>query len=344
MSYPLISVIVPCYNVEKFLPNCFKCLENQSYKNLHVIFVNDGSTDDTLKILEEYCRFHSGNTLINGENRGVACARNSGLDAIKGEFFAFYDADDILYTDHFETLFKNVTESGADMAVCGIKRISEKRAAKFDYNRDIKADKIRVFDKQEALEQFFSQEKFDYLLMNKIFSAKILKESGARFLDNCRYGEEGYFFYKYLLSAEKTVYYGAKTYVYVQNKHSLMHSGFSEKRFDVYINIGAVLKEISVKEELSDVLPYVRVMRAGYSVGILHFILHSKYRNACVIARIVSDLKNDVKYLKKCPKVALYKKIFLPPCATLAKIMFRKQIKRYDNSVSVKTRERVSSN
>ena len=343
MQNPLISVIVPCYNVEKFLPKCFECLDDQTYKNLQVIFVNDGSTDNTLKLLEEYCGKHSGNVLIDSVNRGVACARNSGLDAIKGEYFAFYDADDVILNDHFESLIKSVLENGADMAVCGIKRISERRAEKFDAGRKLPIKGIRVFDRLEALEQFFSQEKFDFLLMNKIFSTEILTESGARFLDNCRYGEEGYFFFKYLSHAEKTVYYSAKTYIYVQNKNSLMHGGFSEKRFDIYINIRAVMEEIARNDEFFSVLPYVRVMRAGYSVGILHFILHSKYRNACVIASIVNCLQKDVKRLKKCPKVALYKKIFLPVCALIAKILFGKYIKKHYNAVSLKSRKSTAN-
>ncbi len=328
MTYPLISVIVPCYNVEKFLPNCFKVFDRQTYKNLHVIFVNDGSSDGTFGLLNEYCAHHPQYTLITGENEGVASARNKGLNAIKGELFAFCDADDIISDFHFERLYKNISENAADMAVCSIKRISERRADKFNAGKRVKGGKVRAYGKTQALEQFFSQEKFDYLLMNKLFRTEILRKSGATFLDNCRYGEEGYFFFKYLSCAEKTVYEPCETYIYVQNQNSLMHSAFNESRLDIYKNLNAVMKEIAASGEFESVFPYVQVMRAGYSVGILFFILISGYKNGKVIAEITRMLNDDVKSLKKCPKVAAYKKAFLPLCAALAKMIFAKHLKK----------------
>ena len=328
MAEPLLSVIVPCYNAEKFLPNCFKCIDLQTYKNLQVIFVDGGSSDGTYKLLESYRALHPDYTVIHSENEGVASARNRGLDAIKGELCAFCDADDIISDNHFELLVKTVTENKADMAVCGIKRVSEKKAEKIDLHFSSRPAKLKFYDRVQGLEQFFSQEKFDFLLMNKIFSTEIIKKSGARFLDGARYGEESYFFYKYLSFAGKTVYYGAKTYVYVQRKGSLMHSAFNENRLDVYKNIEAVINEIENSGNFGSVLPYVKIMRAGYSVGMLHYILRGKYKNSRVIAEIVRTLKEDVKSLKKCPKVAFYKKALLPPCAIVAKIVFRKHLKK----------------
>ncbi|MBR0189273.1 MAG: glycosyltransferase [Clostridia bacterium] len=328
MAKPLLSVIVPCYNAERFLPNCFKCFDLQNYKNLQVIFVDGGSTDGTYKLLENYCALHPDYTVIRTENEGVASARNKGLDAVKGEFCAFADADDVFYYNHFELLVKSVTENKVDMAVCGIKRVSEKKAEKIDLRPSPRSAKLKFYDKIQGLEQFFSQEKFDFLLMNKIFSTEIIKKSGARFLDGCRYGEESFFFFKYLSYCDKTVYYGAKTYVYVQRKGSLMHSGFNENRLDVYKNIQAVINEMESGENFKSVLPYVKVMRAGYSVGILHYILRGKYKNSRVIAESVQTLSKDVKSLKKCPKVAFYKKALLPPCAVVAKIVLKKHLKK----------------
>ena len=326
MKSPLVSVIIPCYNSEKYLPTCFNSLEGQTYKNLHVIFVDGGSLDGTLQLVEEYCVNHPEYTVINGGNRGVASARNLGLQAVKGEYFCFYDVDDILYPDHIEMLVKTVTENSADTAVCGIKRISEKRVKNFATVKCVKKAKTLYYDNLQALEQFFSQEKFDFCLVNKIFSAKIMRESGASFLDGTRYGEEGYFFLAYLSACKKTAYYSAKTYVYVQRKSSLMHSAFNESRLDVYKNLDAT--EIRAKENYPTVLPYVRVMRAGYSVGLLYFIRKAKYKNSSVIADIVKRLGEDVKSIKKAPKIALYKKIGLPLVAVVAKHVFRKHLKK----------------
>ena len=326
MGSPLVSVIIPCYNSEKYLPTCFKSLDGQTYNNLHVVFVDDGSTDGTLKLIEEYCVNHPEYTVISGENRGVASARNAGLNAVKGEYFCFYDADDLVYPEHISLLVKAITENGVDTAVCGIYRISERQAEKFNYGKKRLSEKISSYDNLQALEQFFSQEKFDFLLMNKIFSSEILRESGANFLDGTRYGEEGYFFFRYLSACKKTVYYGAKTYVYVQRKNSLMHSEFNESRLDIYKNLDET--ERQAQENYPTVVSYIRVMRAGYSAGLLYFIRKAKYNNSAVIADIVKRLKDDVKSRKKAPKIALYKKIGLPIVACIARHVFRKHLKK----------------
>ena len=327
MSEPLLSVIIPCYNAEKYLPTCFRCLGGQTYKNIRAIFVDDGSSDGTYRLLNEYCSSHGKNILISGENAGVATARNKGLAAVSDGLFAFLDADDIISDNHFELLVKTMKEHGADMAVCGIKRISDKKASNYR-PKNPTVRKVSLYGNESALEQFFSQEKFDFLLMNKIFSAEILKKSGARFIEGTRYGEEGYFFFRYLSACHKTAYYTAKTYVYVQRKGSLMHTAFNENRLDIYKNLALTLKTAEESGKYPSVVPYIKVMRAGYSVGLLYFILRAKYKNSRVIAEIVKTLLSDVKSLKKCPKVACYKKAFLPLAARLAKIIFLKHLKK----------------
>ena len=319
---PLVSVIIPCYNAEKFLPIVFKCFDRQSYRNFHLIFVDDGSTDGTLRVLEEYCKNNPIHTLKAGKNKGAASARNLGLKEIKGELFTFCDADDIITDNHLELGVKYIVEENADMAVCKIKRIAGKRTGKFNFDKTPRAKKLKSFDTDSAIEQYFSQEIFDFLLMNKIYRTDVLLKSGARFLDNTKYGEEAYFMFKYLSCSDKTVYYGAETYVYVQHNDSLMHSKFNESRLDIFTNLTAVMREIKREGKHIPVLPYVKVMRAGYSVGLLHFILHSDYRDKCVIKRIKTYLKKDVKSLKVCKKAAFYKKMFLPICAFISKIVF----------------------
>lgn len=318
---PLVSVIIPCYNAEKFLPIVFKCFGRQTYKNFQLIFVNDGSTDNTLNMLRDYCRQNPRHTLITGENQGAATARNKGLKEICGELFTFCDADDIITDNHLELAVKHITEQTADMAVCKVKRIADKNVGRFNFDKNPRTKKLRFFGTESAIEQYFSQEIFDFLVVNKIYRTEILLKSGACFLDGTRYGEEAHFIFKYLSFCYKTVYYDAATYVYVQNKTSLMHVKFSESRLDIYTNLTAVIREIKNDGKHVSVLPYVKVMRAGYSVGLLHFILHSEYRNKCVIKRIKEYLKKDVKSLKSCKKVALYKKLFLPICVVLSKII-----------------------
>ena len=329
MANPIVSIIVPCYNAEKFLPTVFKCFDRQTYKDFQIIFVDDGSTDGTLNALNGYCATRPQHTVITGENAGAASARNKGLNAVKGDLFVFCDADDILADNHLELLVKHLSENNADMAVCAIQRLSGAKADKYNFARKPRAEKLKIYDAQSALTQYFSQELFDFPLFNKIYRTDILKASGARFFDGARYGEESYFVCRYLMFSEKIVYYGAKTYVYLQHKNSLMHSGFNENRLDIFTNIQAVMDYVKQDGRFISVLPYIFVMRAGYSIGMLYFILRGKYKNDCVVASIANCLKTDATHIKKCKKIAFYKKAFIPVCVLLAKIRFRKQIKKY---------------
>ncbi len=321
---PKLSIIIPCYNVSEFLPECFKCLDNQTYQNLHVIFVNDGSKDNTLDVIKGYCTTRPNAEYVDGENVGVGGARQKGLEKIQGEYFSFLDVDDYISDNHFENLVKMIVENNADMGICGFKRIKEKRAKKYTFKKTA-IKRISEFFGEDALNQYLSQEKFDFVLWNKIFSTEHLRKSGATFLD-CRYGEEAYFLFNYFKSVNKVVYSPVQTYLYVQRKKSLMHSGFNPSRLDILKNLNLIKEE--AEKNVKSASSYVSSMRAGYAVGLLFFIKKSDYKDKQVISEIIQTLKQDAKQLKFCKKTALYKRLFIPLIPPIAKLLFRKTIKQ----------------
>ena len=113
---PLISVIIPAYNAEKYISKCIESIQNNTYKNLEIIIVNDGSKDNTRQVVEGVS--DSRIRLINQENGGVSKARNTGLDNATGEYIAFIDSDDYISEDYFEVLLTACNKSGADIAAC----------------------------------------------------------------------------------------------------------------------------------------------------------------------------------------------------------------------------------
>lgn len=123
MIKDLISVIVPCFNVEKWLPDCFKSLDNQIYKNFEVIFINDGSKDATLQMLQDYCDKNNNAYLINQKNAGLSNARNEGVRIAQGEYVYFYDADDILFPNTLQDFHRLITEYNCDCAIANYKRV-----------------------------------------------------------------------------------------------------------------------------------------------------------------------------------------------------------------------------
>ena len=119
----LISVIVPVYNVEKYLNRCVDSIINQTYKNLEIILVDDGSPDNCGRICDEYAKKDSRIKVIHKENSGVSSARNKGIDIAKGKWISFIDSDDWIEEDYFKLMLSSAKENDADIVLCGYKRI-----------------------------------------------------------------------------------------------------------------------------------------------------------------------------------------------------------------------------
>ena len=117
----IVSIIIPVYNAEKYLGYCLNSIVSQTYKNLEIILVNDGSTDDSLKICNNYAFFDSRVRVINIANRGVSNARNVGLKAATGEYIEFADADDVLNPQMVATLVDKMDTYQSDIIICGLR-------------------------------------------------------------------------------------------------------------------------------------------------------------------------------------------------------------------------------
>ena len=118
-----VSIIVPVYNIEKYLAKCLDSLINQTLKEIEIICVNDGSTDNSAEILNEYAQKDSRIRIINQENTGLSAARNTGINNANGEYIGYVDSDDWVDLNFYENLYNAAKENDADIAVAGIKRV-----------------------------------------------------------------------------------------------------------------------------------------------------------------------------------------------------------------------------
>lgn len=123
MSNPKLSVIVPVYNVGKYLPRCVESILHQTFENLELILVDDGSRDDSGRICDEYAAGDARVRVVHKQNEGFSNARNSGLQCARGEFIAFVDGDDFLQTDMYERLFAAQGRTGCEVVYCGFRRV-----------------------------------------------------------------------------------------------------------------------------------------------------------------------------------------------------------------------------
>lgn len=116
---PLVSVVIPVYNVEKYLDKCIQSVLSNSYRSIELICVNDGSKDKILSILQKYARLDKRVKVIDQQNGGVSSARNAGIKYSTGKYLAFIDADDYVSSDYFEKLVSSAEEYNADIVACG---------------------------------------------------------------------------------------------------------------------------------------------------------------------------------------------------------------------------------
>lgn len=118
----LISVIVPVYNVEKYVEKCVESIINQTYKNIEIILVDDGSTDNSGKIIDNISLKDNRIKVIHKENGGLSDARNAGLDICNGKYIGFVDSDDSIHKKMYEILYKNIKEYSANISICRIEK------------------------------------------------------------------------------------------------------------------------------------------------------------------------------------------------------------------------------
>ena len=167
MSYKkdLISVIIPVYNMEKYLKRCIDSVINNTYKKLEIICVNDGSTDNSLEILEKYKSQDSRIVIIDKVNKGLSAARNSGLKIATGEYVAFIDSDDLVHPNFFEFLLKALTEYKADMSICDFRQVTD--------NDTLKEVQYKSFP--ISRKKFAGSSKYRYYVWRRLFRHTIIK-------------------------------------------------------------------------------------------------------------------------------------------------------------------------
>lgn len=187
----ILSVIIPVYNGEKYLERLIKVLKEQTFQKFEVLFIDDGSTDDTYRLCRNYAVQYSHVRLIHTENNGVSHARNIGIKEAKGKWIQFMDVDDIIHNNMFSTFYKALEDSGSDMAVCGcIRRDAETKAEVLcgpEENRPVNGKELIQLFAQMKMEQRYWL--LDYI-WNKWYKRELIESCHIRFPENLSLGED----------------------------------------------------------------------------------------------------------------------------------------------------------
>ena len=172
MKKELISVIVPIYNVEKYLPRCIESIINQTYTNLEIILVDDGSPDKCGEICDEYARKDARIKVIHKENGGLSDARNAGIEIAIGQYIAFVDSDDFIASNMYEVLHKNIKETNSDIAITNF--------YKFENEEEIveirQEEKIIIYNREEMFRHMYDNYLLTVVAWNKLYKRQIFKQ------------------------------------------------------------------------------------------------------------------------------------------------------------------------
>ena len=228
MKEPLISVIVPVYNSEKYLDQCNTSIVNQSYNNLEIIYVDDGSSDNSGVILDEFAKKDDRITVIHKENGGVSSARNKALDIMKGEYVTFIDSDDYVDKDYILSLYNNLIKTDADISICIFEEVDEK-GNHISYERSGEAITVNVDDNYDLFSYYAGKRTCVMLIKTSLFKV----EPPIRYDASLIIGEDKLVFNQLLVRCKKISYSPDALYKYVRHSESAMRSGFNEKKYSV---------------------------------------------------------------------------------------------------------------
>ena len=285
----LVSIVVPIYNSEKYIGRCINSIINQSYRNLEIILINDGSKDNSLNICKKFAKQDKRIIILNQNNNGVSAARNAGIDIAKGEYISFIDADDSVEKNYIYELVKNSNNGQADVVICGYNDVYSEKRSKiniFDNNIEIKGLINKDYDN---LKKYI---KYPWI---KIYRLNFLKNNNIKFSKQFTDAEDQVFNFQ--------VFSIAQIYNFV-NKALYNH---------YYSNLNSLSKQITIKsfysnlEKLKFEKNFFELMQVENKEIIFNdsgFFLMRKY----VVINDISDNYFEFKNRVKKITLLMYKK------------------------------------
>lgn len=280
----LITIIVPVYNAEKYIGRCIKSLIEQTYYNIEILIINDGSTDSSLEVCSRFSYGDKRVRVIDQPNAGVSNARNTGLAMAKGDFICFVDADDYVDKDFIHHMYDLKEKNNADLVICGFNEIKEDVVINNTFGD------IRILLQSEAMEMLLREDEFRGYVWNKLFSKEIIKKTNLSFDEKISVWEDVLFTFKYMCYSKTIIYDPEPKYNYIYIESSSSH------KMNHVLNVDKSFSALIAKEQIEKSLPtnYENVRRqlaVRYVKSSLAVVRNIGY---------LDNLQDNKKYLKEC--------------------------------------------
>lgn len=306
-----ISIIIPVYNVEKYLPRCLESVLNQTYKDIEVILVNDGSKDKSLNICNQYAKKDSRITVVDKVNEGVSVARNAGLAAATGDYIGFVDADDWIEPYMYESMLNTVEKYKCNIAFCNFSKDTK-------YARYYKRIKVKknVLGKLDIINELIANmiglddilPKYNYVMgciWRCIYNREFLNKYSLRFEPGLSIMEDLVFNVQSLIYCDKVCIDHGFYYHYMKNKSSSLHT-YNEKMWNdnvkVHNMLENILRDADLDEHLRNRLDSRYIAMAACAVGNEVYRGNAKLKQRIFVAKYIMNDEKLKEVLSRAKK------------------------------------------
>ena len=296
----LVSIIVPVYNVEKYLEKCLKTILRQTYDNIEIILINDGSTDKSKQICEKFAKKDSRIVLINQENKGVSYARNVGIKKARGKYITFVDSDDWVENEFIETLYNNIKEEQVDVVRCQYYKNTDTEQVSVEEQSFSKSYSSKEI-KKEIIPDLITGKRMAYIYL--LLIKKEIVNKVNKFNEKLYVMEDTSFYIDLLFTVKNIKIIDEKLYHHYQNSNSLILSPINiERNMKNILEVNKYMREILAKHKEEK---FIKILDIHHFVIIINHILkfyRAKYSNKDIEKCIKSI--NETKYFKEmCNKI-----------------------------------------
>lgn len=293
----LISIIVPVYNVKEYLEKCVDSILNQTYKNIEIILINDGSTDGSKELCDEIAKKDDRIMVIHKENGGVSETRNIGIDKSKGEYISFVDSDDYITPDFCETLYKALKENNAEISSVKFRMVRENGEKIFEEGEDrynTPSIETKIYEGNEIIKESLLMKSFKSYVCTKLYKKELLQDN--KFKVGTNY-EDLLFNYEVMKQANKLAYINKECYFYLKRRNSITAT-CSEKNLNDFIDV-VIYKYNDLNNRIPEYKVYniYTLIYSLISIGIKYIIANDKFIELeKKIDYLINEIKEYVNY------------------------------------------------
>lgn len=244
-----VSVIVPVFNNQKFIAKCLTDICGNTYKNLEIVVIDDGSSDDSGKICDDFALKDKRIRVVHQTNSGVSKSRNRGIEIATGTYIAFIDSDDYICDTYFEKLLAEMNDNECDLAVCSVAHVYGKKVV-CESLEDMEVNLMYPTDRDSAGFYDLNKSFFLYGPVNKLYKRNLIVSEKIKFPEDTSYGEDLLFNFAYLRHCKKLVYRKQPVYYYNHDNESSLSHRYREDLFENGIRLNSAIRDFCIEKKI----------------------------------------------------------------------------------------------